>query len=444
MKVIIAGDGETGQHIARILSIENQDIVLIGSDRSRLSELDAVYNFITFEGSPVSVENLMRCGAENADLFVGVTPDETVNIIAAQLAKSCGVRKCVARIDTPELSDGRAAQLIKSYGVDMTIYPEKLAALEIKRFIANNWVSKWFELHGGKLLVIGVYIREGAPICNKLLRDLPNNPRLFHVSAIQRVNDIIIPRGDDMLNPGDTVYFCVLPQDIQNLAGLCGKEQAPVRRIMITGAGRVTENLLEELPARISVTVVDPDIERCRLIASRFPRVVVVNSNSNDVTTLKEEGINNCDMFLALTGSSERNIVSCMVAREHHVPRTLARIEELQYAPEAESLAIDKIINKKQLNAGNILHLLLGMDVSTPQCLSLDKAEIIEMKAAPGSRITSKPVFKLGLPVELTIGGIIRDGKGMMVDGKTQIMPGDHVMVFCLAGSLTKVDRLFR
>lgn len=444
MKVIIAGDGETGQHIARILSIENQDIVLIGSDRTRLSELDSEYNFITFEGNPVSVENLTRCGAEDADLFVGVTPDETVNILTAQLAKSIGVRKCVARIDNPELSGGHAAQLLKNYGVDMTIYPEKLAALEIMRFIANNWVCKWFELHGGKLLVIGVYIRQDAPICGKLLRDIPNNPRLFHVSAIQRGNDIIIPRGDDMLNPGDTVYFSVLPQDILNLAELCGKEQAAIHKIMITGAGHVTENLLEELPAKISVTVIDPDAERCRIIAARFPRAIVVNTTSNDVTTLKEEGINDCDMFLALTGSSERNIVSCMVAREHHVPRTLARIEELQYAPEAESLAIDKIINKKQINAGQILHLLLGMDVSTPQCLSLDKAEIIEMIAAPGSRITSKPVFRLELPRELTIGGIIRDGNGIIVDGNTQVMAGDHVMVFCLAGSLTKVERLFR
>lgn len=444
MRVIIAGDGETGQHIARILSVENQDIVLIGSDKSRLSELDSEYNFITFEGSPVSVENLLQCGADNADLFVGVTPSETVNILSAQLAKSLGVRKCVARIDNPELSDGRAAELLKSYGVDMTVYPEKLAAQEIKRFIANNWVSKWFELHDGKLLVIGVYIRQGAPLCGKMLKDIPNNPRLFHVSAIQRGDDIIIPRGDDMLKPGDTVYFSVLPQNLNQLAGLCGKEQAPVRKIMITGAGRVTENLLEDLPAKIAVTVIDPDSERCRAIAARFPRAVVVTTNSNDVTTLKDEGINNCDMFLALTGSSERNIVSCMVAREHHVPRTLARIEELQYAPEAESLAIDKIINKKQINAGKILHLLLGMDVSTPQCLSLDKAEIIEMVATPGSRITSKPVFRLGLPIELTIGGIIRDGKGMMVDGHTQVMPGDHVMVFCLAGSLTKVDKLFR
>lgn len=444
MRVIIAGDGETGQHIARILSVENQDIVLIGSDRERLSELDSEYNFITCEGSPVSVDTLMQCGVDHADLFVGVTPQEAVNIVAAQLAKSCGVRKCVARIDNPEMCEGRSAQLLRQYGIDMTIYPEQLAAQEIKRFMANNWVSKFFELHGGKLLSLGVIIREGSPLCGQVLRDIPNNPRFFHVAAIQRGDDIIIPRGEDSLMAGDTVYFCVLPQDKQAVCDLCGTEQAPVRSLMITGAGRVTENLLEILPPKISVTVLDPDRERCNVIASRFPRTVVVNATSNDVSALKEEGIDTCDMFLALTGSSERNIVSCMVAREHRVPRTLARIEEMQYAPEAESLAIDKIINKKQLNAGKIINLLLGMDTSVPRCLSLDKAEIIEMVAAEGSKITAKPVFRLGLPRELTIGGIIRNDQGMLVDGQTRIMAGDHVLVFCLAGSLTRVERLFR
>ena len=444
MRIIIAGDGETGQHIARILSIENQDIVLIGSDRERLSELDAEYNFITCEGNPVSVDTLMECGADRADLFVGVTPEETVNIVAAQLAKSCGARKCVARAANPEMCEGRSARLLHEYGIDMTLYPEKLAANEIKRFIANNWVSKFFELHGGKLLSLGVLIREGSELCGKQLRDIPNNPRLFHVSAIQRGDDIIIPRGEDSIKPGDTVYFCVLPEDKQAVARLCGKDQAPVRKIMITGAGRVTENLLEILPPKISVTVLDPDRSRCNVIASRFPRAVVVNATSNDVSALKEEGIDACDMFLGLTGSSERNIVSCMVAREHNVPRTLARIEEMQYAPEAESLAIDKIINKKQLNAGKVINVLLGMDTSVPRCLSLDKAEIIEMVAAEGSKITSKPVYQLGLPRELTIGGLIRDDRGMLVDGQTRIMAGDHVLVFCLAGSLTRVERLFR
>lgn len=444
MRIIIAGDGETGTHLANMLSVENQDIVLMGVDGERLSALDAVSNFITFEGSPMSRRNLLQCGAESADLFVAVTPDETVNIIACELAKDCGVRKCVARVDNPEFAEGRISEMLRTHGVDMTIYPEKLAAVDIAQFIAHNWVSEWSQFHHGELYVVGVRMEASGTLCGKRLRDVAGSPREFHVSAIKRGNDIIIPGGDDRLLDGDTIYFSVLPQNIDCLPALCGKRVTKVNRIMVTGAGRVTENLLDIVGHKYDITVIDPDKERCRTIASRFPSAVVVNATANDVVTLKDEGIDGCDTFLALTGSSERNIVSCMVAREHGVAKTLARIEELQYIPEAESLSIDKIINKKLLNAGRILNVLLDSNMATTQCLSLDKAEVTGMIAPAGSKIVSRPICELSLPRDLTIGGLIRDGVGVLVEGRTHIRPGDYVVLFCISGALGKVEKLFR
>ena len=213
---------------------------------------------------------------------------------------------------------------------------------------------------------------------------------------------------------------------------------------MITGAGRVTENLLELVGRKYDITVIDPDRERCRVIASRFPDTAVVNATANDVVTLKEEGIDGCDAFLALTGSSERNIVSCMVARERGVAKTLARIEELQYIPEAESLSNDKIINKKVLNSGRILNVLLDTNMASTQCLSLDKAEVTGMIAPAGSKIVSRPISELSLPRGLTIAGLIRDGEGQLVEGRTHIQPGDYVVLFYISGALGKIEKLFR
>ncbi|MDE5625617.1 MAG: NAD-binding protein, partial [Muribaculaceae bacterium] len=184
--------------------------------------------------------------------------------------------------------------------------------------------------------------------------------------------------------------------------------------------------------------------ERCRKVAEKFPKAVVVNALANDVTTIKEEGIDGCDTFLALTGSSEKNIVSCMVAREHGVRRTLARIEELQYIPEAESLSIDKIINKKLLNTGKVLNVVLDTNVATTQCLSLDKAEVTEIKAPEGARIVSRPISELSLPRGVTVAGLVRDGKGQLVEGRTRIMPGDHVVIFSVSGSIARIEKLFR
>lgn len=444
MKIIIAGDGETGTHLAQMLSVENQDIVLIGNNREHLAELDAQGNFITFQGNPMSMSALRQCEAGYADLYVAVTPEETVNIISCQMAKDCGARKCVARVDNPEFADGPTHEMLTRNGVDYTVFPEKLAAEEIVRFIEHNWVTEWFPLHHGELVVAGIRMQSKGKLCGKHLRDVPNNPRRFHVSAIKRGAGIIIPRGDDFIADGDTIYFTVLPSDLDILPGLCGKVVTDVRRIMITGAGRVTENLLSLIGSRYDVTVIDPDKDRCLTVASRFPKAVVVNASANDVVTLKEEGIESCDMFLALTGSSETNIVSCMVAREHGVYKTVARIEELQYIPEAESLKIDKIINKKLLNAGKILNVLLDSYATTTQCLSLDKAELTGIIAPEGSKIVSKPIQELSMPRGLTIGGLIRNGVGQLVEGKTRVMPGDNVLVFCLSGALAKVEKLFR
>lgn len=444
MRIIIAGDGDTGTHLAQTLSVENQDIVLMGTDGAHLAELDASGNFITFVGSPVSASDLSQCGIDSAELFVAVTRDENVNLIAAQIAKGCGVKRCVARIDNPEYINPKILDILRTTGIDSVIYPELLAAHEIRQFIEHNWVSEWFGLHRGELIVAGVRISGNSPLSHKLLRETATVPRMFHVAAIRRGTKMIIPRGDTSILPDDIVYFSILPENLEHLCSLCGRKHIRVRHIMITGAGQVTENLLPLIGSEYEVTVIDPDKERCRVIASKFPKTIVVNAAANDVATLKNEGIDHCDMFLALTGSSETNIVSCMVAREHGVPKTLARIEQLQYIPEAESLSIDKIINKKLLNVGKILNVLIDLNTTNAQCMSLDQAEIIELTAREKSKIVSRPICELSLPKEITIGGLIRDSKGILVEGRTQIMPGDHVMIFCVSGSLSKVERLFK
>lgn len=444
MRIIIAGDGDTGTHLARMLSVEDQDIVLMGTDRERLATLDAESNFITYEGGPVSVGNLRKCGIGEADLFVAVTPDENVNLLACEMAKGCGARRCVARVDNPELVADEAQAILKRCGVDMTLYPERLAAEEIARSIEHNWLSDWIEIRRGELIVAGVRMHSSGLLCGLRLSEIPNQPRRFHVAAIKRGSDVVIPRGDDRLSDGDIVYFSIQPDNLDHLPMLCGQTPTNVRRIMITGAGHVTENFLEISGSRYSVTVVDPDKGRCMAIASRFPKVTVVNARANDVAVLKEEGIDSCDMLLALTGSSETNIVSCMVAREHGVGKTLARVEELQYIPEAKSLAIDKIINKKLINSGKVLSVMLDSRMVTTQCMSIDNAEVTAIVATEGSRIVSRPISELSLPREITIAGLIRGGDGMLVGGSTLVEPGDHVVIFCVSGALGKVERLFR
>lgn len=444
MKIIVAGDGDTGSYLAQMLSVESQDVILIGYDRVHLAELDTLGNFITFEGNPLSRSDLMECGADRADLFVAVTPDETVNIVSCQIAKDCGAKKCVARVDMPEFDDDTCRSLFTRSGIDHTIYPEKLAALEIRQFIECNWACERFGICGGALDVVGVRMRAGGTMCGKSLNEAPGNPRRFHVVAIKRGGRVIIPGGSDRLLEGDTIYFSVIPEFMQFIPSICGWERINVKRVMISGAGHVTENVIELISRRYDITVIDPDRERCNVIAARFPNVTVVNAKVNDMDALAEEGIAGCDVFLALTGSSETNIVSCMVARALGARRTVARIEQLQYVSEAESLSIDKIINKKLINAGKVFSELIDSSHSSAQCVSLGYAEIAGIRAAEGSRITSDRVANLSLPRNFTLGGVIRGDKGMLVEGSTMILPGDYVAVFYMPGALNKVTRYFK
>ena len=213
MKIIIAGAGETGCHLASMLSAENQDTILMGSDRAKLAELDAARNFMTAEGSAVSIDDLMHVGVAAADLFVAVTPIDTVNIVSCQLAKECGAKRTIARVDNRDLATGIGLDMLKRHGVDMTIHPEMVAAREISRFIHHSWVSEWFQLHHGELLVVGVRIKAGSSLNGRELRDISsagNTQRWFHVSAVARNGRIIIPRGDTRLLEGDRIYFSIL------------------------------------------------------------------------------------------------------------------------------------------------------------------------------------------------------------------------------------------
>ena len=209
MKILIAGDGETGTHLAEMLSVEGQDVTLLGSNRDRLQELDSTSNFMTAIGCATAVDSLQECGVAGVDLFVAVTPDENVNLVACELAKGCGARCCVARVDNPQYGQTDVAAMLKDNGVDQTIYPERMVAETALHFIRHNWATDWFRLHNGKLLVVGVRVAGDDAFAGRTLRELASSPKFFHVAVIKRGGNAIIPRGDDRVLPGDTLYISV-------------------------------------------------------------------------------------------------------------------------------------------------------------------------------------------------------------------------------------------
>ena len=443
MRIVIAGCGEVGSHLAKLLSREEQDIIVLDEDSAKLSVLDSNYNLLTCQGRPTSFVALRSAGVENCDLFIAVTPFETRNIVACSMAKSLGAVKTVARVDNYEYKDPANRPFFDSVGVDDTIYPEYLAALEIIAALRHNCARNWFELHDGQLILVAVKIRDGAPLCHRKLRDLGMMTHDFHVAAIKRHNETIIPGGNDAIEPNDIVYFMTTREHVDGLVPLCGKQKHRISDVIIMGGSRIAIQLCRLADKEFNIKIIDPDRENCLKLSEKCPDALIINADARDTDTLRDAGITDADAFIAISDSSESNILTCLTAKEFGVIKTVAEVENLQFISEAEGLNIGTVINKKLLASSRIFQMLLDRDTSTPKCLALADAEVAEIEAKEGSKVTKGPVKDLHLSRDMTIAGLIRDGRGLLVNGNTVINPGDRVVVFSFNGLLHKVERLF-
>ena len=445
MKIIIAGAGNVGTHLAKLLSREKQDIILMDDDEEKLTALSSNFDLLTVTASPSSISGLKEVGVKEADLFIAVTPDESRNMTACMLATNLGAKKTVARIDNYEYLLPKNKEFFQKLGVDSLIYPEMLAAKEIVSSMRMSWVRQWWEFCGGALILIGTKMREKAEILNIPLYELggPNIP--YHVVAIKRGTETIIPRGDDVIKLHDIVYFTTTRKYIPYIRKIAGKEDyADVRNVMIMGGSRIAGRTAQYVPDYMQVKIVDNDINRCnRLTELLDDKTMIINGDGRDMDLLIEEGLKNTEAFVALTGNSETNILACLAAKRMGVEKTVAEVENIDYIGMAESLDIGTVINKKMIAASHIYQMMLDADVSNVKCLTFANADVAEFTVPAGAKITKHFIKDLGLPKGTTIGGMIRNGEGVLVTGDTLIQPGDHVVVFCLSMMIKKIEKFF-
>ena len=441
MKIIIAGAGAVGTHLAKLLSREKQDIILMDDNEEKLSTLNSNFDLMTATASPTSIKGLKEVGVREADLFIAVTPDESRNMTACMLANNLGAQKTVARIDNYEYLLPKNKEFFQKLGVDSLIYPEMLAAKEIVSSIRMSWVRQWWEFCGGALILIGTKIREKAEILDIPLHKLGGPELPYHVVAIKRGSETLIPRGDDTIKLHDIVYFTTIRKYVPYIRKIAGKEDyADVRNVMIMGGSRIAVRTAQYVPDYMQVKIVDNDLNRCnRLTELLDDRTMIINGDGRDMDLLVEEGLKNTEAF----GNSETNILACLAAKRMGVSKTVAEVENIDYIGMAESLDIGTVINKKMIAASHIYQMMLDADVSNVKCLTFANADVAEFTVKAGSKITKHPVKDLGLPKGTTIGGLIRQGEGVVVMGNTLIQPGDHVVVFCLNMMIKKIEKYF-
>ncbi|CAA0144073.1 NAD-binding component of TrK potassium transporter [Tenacibaculum maritimum] len=447
MKIIIAGAGDVGFHLAKLLSYESQDTYIIDFNGEKLNHINNHLDVITKKGDATSIRLLKEIGIESADLLLAVTESQNTNFTISVIGKALGVKKTIARINNPEFVKNDEINF-QDFGVDFMISPEELAADEIKLLLNQSSFNDTVAFENGVFNVMGTSLSYKSPIVNltvKEAKDKFSNVDFITI-AIKRegIAQTIIPRGDTEYKIKDQVYFSVPNYSIDKLSPIIGKKQIDIKNVMILGGSSIGKKTARNLcKENFKVKLFEKNKDKALTLAEDLRHTLVINGDGRNIELLEEENIREMDAFIAVTGDSETNIMSCLVAKSKGVRKTIALVENMDYINISQTIGIDTLINKKLIAASNIFrHIRKGEILALANLYNID-AEVFEFEVQPNAAVTKKPIKELRFPREAVFGGIIRNGKAIMSFGSKQIQSGDKVIVFCLPEAITTVEELF-
>ena len=446
MKIIIAGAGDVGSHLAKLLSSESHDIYLIDKNEERLNSISSQFDVFTILGDAKSVEIMEQKLISSCDLLIAVTSSEETNMLICILGRKLGAKHTIARINDDNIIKENKEHFYNDLGINTLISPTHLASLEIKRLIHQSAFTDDIEFEQGKLTVFGISLSGNSILINKTVRESADlNPNLtFKPLALHRDNLTLLVSGETILKENDIVYFISLKESIDNIIKICGKHKFKVKDVMIIGGSRIGLNTAELLEKDFRVTLVEKDKKRCEEMASTLKSTLVVNINGHDVKMLEEEGLTETDALVSVTADSEMNIMTSLVGKSHGIKKTIARIENFDYINLSQSIGVDTLINKKIIAADNIFKFVRKGNVSSVANLHGTDAEIIEFIVKKGSKITKKPLNHLNFPNLSKIAGVIRDGNPIIPFGDFQLKENDQTIVFSLTESIKKIEEFFQ
>jgi len=445
MNIIIAGDGEVGFHLAKMLSGENHNITVVDPHQELLKMIESHTDLLTITGDSSSISVLEQANVKKADLLISVVHDEKINITTCAIGKKLGARRTIARINNVEYLTNENRELMRSIGIDSMVCPERIASKEIVKLIKQPAATEIYDFTDNKLSLILLRLDEKAPVLNKTLNQIASeNAKLdFRAVAIHRNQKTIIPKGDDMFKNGDLAYVITKPNAIDSLMKLGGKETIDIRNVMIVGGGRIGRKTAQLLEREMNVKLIELDKDRAFNLIDQLEKTLIINADARDIELLEDEGIRNMDAFIAVTNDYETNILTCLLAQRYGVKRVIPLVENIDYISISQSIGIDTVINKKLITASYIAAFTMDAEVRSSKYLSGVDAEVLEFMVKPGSVATRKPIRQLNCPSGSIIGGIVRGNQSYIAIGDFQIKEGDHVVVFALPETISRVQDLF-
>lgn len=444
MKIIIAGAGEVGQHLAKMLSGEDHDITVIDSDAKLLDDLAGLADIVAIEGDCTTFAALRKASVRKADLFIAVNHEENINILSAILAKQLGARKSIARIDNNEYLEPNNKEMFMNLGIDYLFYPERVAAREVINLLGHTSTTEYVDFSGGKLSLVVFPIDATSEFTGRTVGEVRAMAgEDFRPVAISHDNRTIIPHSRDRFYEGDTVYIIANAAAARKVTGYSGKTNVVIRNLMILGGSRIGVRIASELQDELNVKLIEYNADKAYKLAEMLEKTLIINEDGRDIDAMMEEGITSMDAFVAVTGRAETNILTAMLAKRMGVKKVIAEVENLTYINLAESIGIDTIINKKQITASRIFRFTMDTDVQAIKCLTGSEAEVLEFVVKPEAPITRSTLRTAGFPNDAIIGGIVRGDKVFIPNADFRVNAYDRAVVFALPAAIPKIGKYF-
>ncbi|MGK0363654.1 MAG: trk system potassium uptake protein TrkA [Saprospiraceae bacterium] len=446
MRIVIAGAGDVGFHLAELLAFENQDIILIDENQEVLDYAATHLDVMTLHGDSASIEVLKRANVNSASLFLAVTTSQKNNLMTAILAKQMGAKQTIARVKSREYLDKEQLELFKKLGVDNLISPRSLAAKELTRLVSQCSFTDIFEFEDGKINLVGLTLDDYSPLVNCSLNEIQSDSLQNTILpiAILRGHRTIIPRGDTVLYRNDHIYFISKASCIQDVEDFVGRKHVEVKNVMIVGGSGLAYEAALSLQKNYNVKLVEKDKNKCKLLAEHLDNTLIIHGNASNIDLLESEGLSRMDVFIALTGNNETNIIACLTAKNRGVYKTIAQVENKEYTHISQNIGVDTLINKKLIAANNIFRFVRKGHIEAITGLHGVDAEVIEYSIDKENQLTKKSLKDLHFPDTAIIGGVIRGEESLIPNGDFQLQKGDKVIIFALPESISRLEKLFR
>ena len=445
MYIIIIGAGHVGFNLAKQLSYEKHDVIIIESTSDRFSRASEALDAQAFHGSGTDYKLLEKAGIRNADVLVSVTNNDEVNILSALMAKKYGVKKTIARVKNGDFLDIECPVNPQQMDIDLIIHPESEAAAGAVQLLEQSAANYLVDFSGGRIVMLGIQLDRDLEILRRPLMDLDKEfgDLGFRTVAIQRKETTKIPGGSDMFMPNDRIFIVVLKDKVEAAIKMFGKENQSIDNVMILGGGQTGYLIAKKLEKDYNIKIIEANPEASSDLAEKLHKSLVIKGDGLDLNLLALEGIIDMDAFISVTGDDETNIVACLMAKHLRVPKIISLINKTEYSPIIPTIGIDAYISKQMLTVNSIIKFIRRGKIVSIASIQGTPVEAIEIIPKKGSKITKDTLGMLKLPKNVILGAVERNDEVFIPNGNSQIQEGDKVILFALPSALADIEKVF-